>query len=81
MQKRGERIIETPVEARAGFLDRPVLVILVVGSMLAVLALGLSYSLIRASTMAVCQWCEPLVGSGRFGHNLNPAFRAPHPPA
>ncbi|MBX9828159.1 MAG: hypothetical protein K2Y27_24585 [Xanthobacteraceae bacterium] len=34
MHKEGNHIIETPVEARAGFLDRPVLVVLVVSTCL-----------------------------------------------
>ena len=37
MHKENGRIVETPVEARAGFLDRPVLVVLVL-STLAVIA-------------------------------------------
>lgn len=36
MHKEGNRIVETPVEARAGFLDRPVLVVLVVSTCLVV---------------------------------------------
>ena len=44
MQKDGDRIVETPVEARQGFLDRPVLVVLVVSCLLAVAALALSYA-------------------------------------
>ena len=38
-----KRIIETPVEARAGFLDRPVLVVLVASVFLAVVTLMLVY--------------------------------------
>lgn len=34
------REVETGVEARAGFLDRPVLVVLVVSTVLAALAMG-----------------------------------------
>jgi hypothetical protein len=34
------RTVETPVEARAGFLDRPVLVVLCVSLVLGVLVLG-----------------------------------------
>jgi hypothetical protein len=34
MHKEGNRIVETAVEARAGFLDRPVLVVLVVSTCL-----------------------------------------------
>jgi hypothetical protein len=44
MQKEGDQIIETPVEARQGFLDRPVLVVLVVSCVLAVAFLALSYA-------------------------------------
>ncbi len=33
MQKENEQIVETPVEARAGFLDRPVLVVLVLSTL------------------------------------------------
>lgn len=43
MEKQGERIVETPVEARAGFLDRPVALVLTVSSLLAVGVLGLTY--------------------------------------
>jgi hypothetical protein len=43
MHKEGEKIVETAVEARAGFLDRPVLMVLVVGCILAAGFLGLSY--------------------------------------
>ena len=37
-------VVETPVEARAGFLDRPVLFVLVVSVALALAALALSYA-------------------------------------
>ena len=43
MRKSGEQIVETPVEARAGFLDRPVLIVLVVSVALALAALASSY--------------------------------------
>lgn len=43
MQKNGKQIVETPVEARAGFLDRPVLVVLTVGVILAVLFMVVVY--------------------------------------
>jgi len=33
MHKENEQIVETPVEARAGFLDRPVLVVLVLSTL------------------------------------------------
>ena len=36
MHKEGGHIVETPVEARAGFLDRPVLLVLVVSVALVV---------------------------------------------
>jgi hypothetical protein len=35
MRKEGEHVVETPVEARAGYLDRPVLAVLVVSTILA----------------------------------------------
>jgi hypothetical protein len=44
MHKQGEQIVETPVEARGGFLDRPVLLVLVVSVVLAALALVLTYA-------------------------------------
>ncbi len=34
------RVVETPVEARQGFLDRPVLLVLVVSIALVVIAFG-----------------------------------------
>ena len=43
MHREAGRIVETPVEARAGFLDRPVLVVLVVSTVLVVGALALTY--------------------------------------
>ncbi len=43
MRKSGEQVVETPVEARAGFLDRPVLLVLVVSVVLALGALLLTY--------------------------------------
>ena len=43
MQKEGNQIIETPVEARQGFLDRPVLVVLVASCVPAVAFLALTY--------------------------------------
>jgi hypothetical protein len=36
MKKNGEQIVETAVEARAGFLGRPVLLVLIVSCALAV---------------------------------------------
>jgi hypothetical protein len=44
MHKEGDHIVETPVEARQGFLDRPVLLVLVVSCVLAIVALGLSFA-------------------------------------
>jgi hypothetical protein len=44
MHKDGKQIVETAVEARAGFLGRPVLLVLVVSCILAVAALVLTYS-------------------------------------
>jgi hypothetical protein len=43
MHKENGRTVETPVEARAGFLDRPVLLVLVVSVSLACVVLGLVY--------------------------------------
>ena len=44
MERQGDKVIETAVEARAGFLDRPVFVVLVIGCALAVLALVLAWA-------------------------------------
>ena len=41
MHNEGGHIVETPVEARAGFLDRPVLVVLCMSTALAVAVLAL----------------------------------------
>ena len=43
MHKEGGHIVETPVEARAGFLDRPVAVVLVVSTVLVVALFGVVY--------------------------------------
>ena len=43
MERRGERIIESSVEARQGFLGRPVLLVLVISCVLATAALALSF--------------------------------------
>jgi hypothetical protein len=43
MQKEGGHVVQTPVEARAGFLDRPVLVVLAAGLILVVVAFALIY--------------------------------------
>jgi hypothetical protein len=45
MRKEGDHIVETPVEARQGFLDRPVLVVLVASCVLAVVFLAVAYGL------------------------------------
>ena len=37
------RIVETPVQARQGFLDRPVLVVLVCSVILTIVAFALAY--------------------------------------
>jgi hypothetical protein len=44
MRKEGEHVVESALEARAGFLDRPVLIVLVVGSLLAAVFLALSFA-------------------------------------
>ena len=44
MHKEGDHVVETAVEARAGFLDRPVLAVLVVGSLLAAVFLALTFA-------------------------------------
>lgn len=44
MHKEGDHVVETPVEARAGFLDRPVLVVLVISIVLVVGGFALVYS-------------------------------------
>ena len=43
MRKSGDPIVKTSVKARAGFLDRPVLVVLVVSVVVALAALVISY--------------------------------------
>ena len=43
MHKENGHIVESAVEARAGFLDRPVLLVLVASSILAVVVLALTY--------------------------------------
>ena len=42
MERHGEKIIKSSVEARQGFLDKPVLMVLVISCVLAVAALALS---------------------------------------
>jgi hypothetical protein len=44
MERRGEKIVESSVVARQDFLGRPALVVLVVGCLLAVAALALSFA-------------------------------------
>ena len=44
MERRGEKIIGSSVEARQGFLGKPVLVVLAVSCVLAIAALALSYA-------------------------------------
>ena len=44
MHKESDHIVESPVEARQGFLDRPVLVVLVVSCVLAVVVLAAAYA-------------------------------------
>jgi len=43
MHKEGNHIVETPVEARAGYLDRPVAVVLLVSTVLVIVLFGLAY--------------------------------------
>jgi len=50
MHKEGNQTVESPVEARAGFLDRPVLMVLVVSVVLAITAMVLSYAGFFATT-------------------------------
>ena len=44
MQKEGDHVVGTAVEARAGFLDRPVFVVLAVGCALAVGVMALVFA-------------------------------------
>ena len=44
MRKEGDHVVETAVEARAGFLDRPVFVVLAAGCALAVVVMGLVFA-------------------------------------
>ena len=44
MRMEDGHIIETPVEARAGFLDRPVLLVLIVSTVLAIGVFAAIYS-------------------------------------
>ena len=43
MKKENGRVVETAVEARAGFLDRPVMAVLVVSTLLAAIAFAVVY--------------------------------------
>ncbi len=43
MYKQGDQVVETAVEARQGFLDRPVFVVLVASCVLAVGAIAAAY--------------------------------------
>jgi hypothetical protein len=43
MHKESGHIVETPVEARAGFLDRPVLIVLIVSTSLVIAGFALVY--------------------------------------
>jgi hypothetical protein len=43
MRMEDGHIVETPVEARAGFLDRPVLAVLAVSTAVVVVALAMTY--------------------------------------
>lgn len=43
MHKENGRVVEAAVEARAGFLDRPVLLVLVVGTTAAIIAVAIAY--------------------------------------
>jgi hypothetical protein len=44
MHKEGNQTVESAVEARGGFLGRPVLIVLVVSVALALVAMALSYA-------------------------------------
>ncbi len=44
MQKDGNQVVETAVEARGGLLGRPVLLVLLVSCVLAIIALIVTYS-------------------------------------
>jgi hypothetical protein len=44
MHNDGKQVVETAVEARGGLLGRPVLLVLLVGSILAIVALIVTYS-------------------------------------
>lgn len=44
MHKENGRIVETPIEARAGFLDRPVFVVLTVSTVAVIAVFALVYA-------------------------------------
>ena len=44
MRKEHGQIVETAVEARAGFLDRPVLVVLIVSTVAVIIFFAVAYS-------------------------------------
>jgi hypothetical protein len=44
MHKEGNQTVESAVEARGGFLGRPVLLVLIVSVVLALVAMALSYA-------------------------------------
>ena len=44
MHKEGNQTVESAVEARGGFLGKPVLIVLVVSVVLALVAMALSYA-------------------------------------
>ena len=48
MHKDGGHIVETAVEARAGFLDRPTLIVLIVSTVVTISMFALIYILIFA---------------------------------
>jgi hypothetical protein len=43
MRQEGENVVETPVEARAGYLDRPVAKVLVISTGLVVVLFAIVY--------------------------------------
>ena len=50
MYKEGNKIVETAVEARGGFVGRPVFVVLAISLVLAIAAMALSYAGVFATT-------------------------------
>ena len=44
MERRGEKIVASPIEARQGSLGRPIFLVLVISWVLAVAALALTYA-------------------------------------